>query len=146
MSFGSLSEVEHALYANRVPTVDRTRVSRTRPSVAGVTDVRQPASSPPQNSGAIDHWSIVLLYSLGFGTVAVAALLFLVLMVVSLYGQLVWSFTYWDLANVSLTPFKSLAYFILLGTFVGGTCVGLWCFSGAAWRKSTSTATRRRTR
>ena len=39
----------------------------------------------------------MLLYSLGFGTVAVAALLFLVLMVVSLYGQLVWSFTYWDL-------------------------------------------------
>jgi hypothetical protein len=146
MSFGSLSEMERALYAIRVPTVDRTRLSRTRPSVSGGTDVRRPASSQPQNSGAIDHWSIVLLYSMGFGTVAVAALLFLVLMVVCLYGQLVWSFTYWDLANVRLTPFKSLAYFILLGTFVGGTCVGLWCFSGAAWRKSNSTAARRRTR
>jgi hypothetical protein len=110
MSFGSLSEMERALYAIRVPTVDRTRLSRTRPSVSGGTTVRRPASSQPQNSGAIDHWSIVLLYSMGFGTVAVAALLFLVLMVVCLYGQLVWSFTYWDLANVRLTPFKRISF------------------------------------
>jgi ABC-type sugar transport system permease subunit len=91
----------------------------------------------------------VLLYSMGIGTIAVAALLFLVLMVVCLYGQLVWSFTHWDLADVRLTPFKPLAYFLLAGTFIGGTCVGLWCFSGAAWKKSSSVrsgAVRRGTR
>ena len=76
----------------------------------------------------------MLFYSLGIGTVAVAALLFMVLMGVWMYGQFVWTFTHWDLANVRLTPFKSLAYLIVGGTFVGGTCVGLWIFSGAAWK------------
>lgn len=76
----------------------------------------------------------MLFYSLGFGMTAVGILLFAVLLIVSLYGQFIWTFTQWDMANVRLTPFKSLAYLILAGTFVGGTCVGLWCFSGAAWR------------
>jgi hypothetical protein len=82
----------------------------------------------------------VLFYSLGFGTVAVVALLFTVLMGVWMYGQFVWTFTHWDLANVRLTPFKSLAYLIVGGTFVGGTCVGLWIFSGAAWRMKSPSA------
>jgi hypothetical protein len=103
-------------------------------------------SSQPSASGAIDHWSIVLFYSMGFGVIAVIILLFSVLLLVWLYGQFVWSFTQWDMANVRLTPFKSLAYLILAGTFLGGTCVGLWCFSGAAWRKParTSVASARR--
>ena len=149
MSFRSLSEIDCALYAGRVPTVDRTRLSGTRPTVPARSETGWPSSSQGKNSGAIDHWSIVLLYSMGIGTIAVAALLFLVLMVVCLYGQLVWSFTHWDLADVRLTPFKPLAYFLLAGTFIGGTCVGLWCFSGAAWKKSSSVrsgAVRRGTR
>lgn len=82
----------------------------------------------------------MLFYSMGIGTVAVAALLFSVLMAVWLYGQFVWTFTHWDLADVRLTPFRSLAYFMILGTFLGGTCAGLWCFSGAAWRNRKPTA------
>ena len=84
--------------------------------------------------GAVDHWSVILFYSMGFGAIAVAILLFAVLVAVWFYGQFIWSFTQWDLANVRLTPFKSLAQLIIVATFVGGTCVGLWCFSGAAWR------------
>jgi hypothetical protein len=86
----------------------------------------------------------VLFYSMGFGAIAVGILFFAVLVMVFLYGQLIWSFTQWDLSSVRLTPFKSLAYLILIGTFVGGTCVGLWCFSGAAWRQRAAQSRRRR--
>jgi hypothetical protein len=85
---------------------------------------------------------------MGFGAIAVGILLFAVLLVVWLYGQFIWAFTQWDLANVRLTPFKALAQLIIVATFVGGTCVGLWCFSGAAWRNRMSaragSSTRRR--
>jgi hypothetical protein len=76
----------------------------------------------------------VLFYSVGIGTLAVAALLFTVLIGVWMYGQFVWTFTHWDLADVRLTPFKSLAYLIVGVTFVAGTGAGLWIFSGAAWK------------
>jgi ABC-type multidrug transport system permease subunit len=97
--------------------------------------------------GAVDHWSAILFYSMGFGAIAVGILLFAVLVVVWFYGQFIWSFTQWDLANVRLTPFKSLAQLIVVATFLGGTCVGLWCFSGAAWRnrKPGRASTSRRT-
>lgn len=80
----------------------------------------------------------MLLYSVGIGTLAVAALLFTVLMAVWMYGQFVWTFTHWDLANVRLTPFKSLAYLVVGVTFVVGTGAGLWIFSGAAWKNQKS--------
>ena len=84
---------------------------------------------------------------MGIGTLAVAALLFTVLMSVWMYGQFVWTLTHWDLADVRLTPVKSLAYLILAGTFVGGTCAGLWMFSGAAWKNQQPTrASTHRTR
>jgi hypothetical protein len=97
--------------------------------------------------GAVDHWSVILFYSMGFGAIAVGILLFAVLVAVWFYGQFIWSFTQWDLANVRLTPFKSLAQLIVVATFLGGTCVGLWCFSGAAWRnrKPGRASTSRRT-
>jgi hypothetical protein len=100
--------------------------------------------TPAPISGAIDHWSIVLVYSMGVGAIAVAALLFAVLMCVWMYGQFVWTFTHWDLADVRLTPFKSLAYLIIASTFVGGTGAGLWCFSGLAWKNRKPTRTGRR--
>lgn len=95
----------------------------------------------PTSSPAVDHWSYVLLYSMGFGSLAVAALLFAVLVAVWFYGQFVWSFTHWDLAELRLTPFKSLAYLVIAGTFLGGTCAGLWIFSGAVWKNQRNPAT-----
>lgn len=71
---------------------------------------------------------------MGVGTLAVGALLFIVLIAVWLYGQFVWTFTHWDLSDISLAPFKSLAYLVIAVTFLGGTCAGLWIFSGAAWK------------
>jgi hypothetical protein len=85
--------------------------------------------------GAIDHWTIVLVYSLGVGTVAVAVLLLAVLAAVWLYGQFIWSFTHWDFSEVRLRPFKPFADFVIFGVFLAGTCAGLWCFSGIAWSK-----------
>ncbi len=75
---------------------------------------------------------------MGIGAIAVAALLFTALMGIWMYGQFVWTFTHWDLADVRLTPYKSLAYIIVAGTFVAGTCAGLWIFSGAAWKNQKS--------
>lgn len=89
----------------------------------------------------MDHWTYVLVYSMGIGSLAVAALLLTVLIAVWLYGQFVWSFTHWDLAEVRLTPFKSLAYLLMAGAFLGGTCAGLWIFSGAAWKNQRTNTT-----
>ena len=85
---------------------------------------------------------------MGIGTLSVGVLLFIVLAAVWFYGQFIWSFTHWDLANVRLTPLKSLAYLVMAGTFLGGTCAGLWVFSGAAWKnqRQTTAAVRRSTR
>jgi hypothetical protein len=123
-----------------VPTADGTRIQRLRPATPGGPSSRISGTKPSSTaaSGAVDHWSAILFYSLGFGTVAVGILLFAVLLLVSLYGQFVWTFTQWDGTNIRLSPFKSLAYLIVTGTFVGGVCVGLWCFSGAAWKKQQS--------
>jgi hypothetical protein len=98
----------------------------------------------PTGSVAVDHWTYVLFYSMGVGTLAVGALLFTVLVFVWFYGQFVWAFTHWDLANVRLTPFKSLAYLVIAGTFLGGTCAGLWVFSGAIWKNQQANATPKR--
>jgi hypothetical protein len=73
---------------------------------------------------------------MGIGTLAVAVLLFTVLMAVCLFVQIIWTFTPFDMAGVSLAPFRSFAYFVVGGTFVGGTCAGLWCFSGAVWKNA----------
>jgi hypothetical protein len=126
-----------------VPTLDRTRVPQQPvPTLSGTQS--RGARSPSQPTAAVDHWTYVLLYSMGVGSLAVAALLFTVLVLVWFYGQFVWSFTHWDLASVRLSPFKSLAYLLIVGTFVGGTCAGLWIFSGAIWKNQRANATPKR--
>jgi hypothetical protein len=107
-------------------------------------------STHGNQGGPVDHWSAILLYSMGFGVIAVALLFLLVLAAVWFYGQFVWTFTHWDLADFRLAPFKRLIYLVIGGTFAAGTCTGLWCFSGAAWRTSkpvgTSSSARRSSR
>jgi hypothetical protein len=70
---------------------------------------------------------------MGVGAVAVAVLCLLVLAAVWVYGQFIWTFTHWDLTDVRPHAFKPFADFLVFGTFLAGTCAGLWCFSGAAW-------------
>ncbi len=88
---------------------------------------------------------------MGWRAIAVALLFLVVLAALWLYGQFVWTFTHWDLAEFRLAPFKRLAYLIVAATFAAGTCAGLWCFSGAAWRspkagRATSSTARRTSR
>ena len=83
---------------------------------------------------------------MGFGTVGVILVLFLLLAAVWMYGQFVWTFTRWDLADVRLKPFQPAAEFILLGAFASGFCVGLWYFSGQAWKKPQNARTRSKPR
>jgi hypothetical protein len=144
MSLRSLSETHAAAYASGVATLDRTPVRQkpNQPVASGAPPSSQRLAQPP-SSGAIDHWSYVLFYSMGIGTLAVGALIFTVLVAVWLYGQFVWTFTQWDLADVRLTPFKSLAYLVIGTTFLAGTGAGLWIFSGAAWKNQNTTRTRR---
>ena len=145
MSLRSLSETHAAAYASGVATLDRAPVRQkpNQPVASGAPPSASQSPSQPPSSGAIDHWSYVLFYSMGIGTLAVGALIFTVLVAVWLYGQFVWTFTQWDLADVRLTPFKSLAYLVIGTTFLAGTCAGLWIFSGAAWKNQNTTRTRR---
>ena len=116
MSFRSLSETCPAFYATIVPTLGRSRVpgkDSFAPSTSrSALTATRPVTAAP-SSGAIDHWSVVLLYSMGIGTLAVAPCYLPCLMSVWMYGQFVWTFTHWDLADVRLAPFKSLAYLII---------------------------------
>ena len=76
-----------------------------------------------------------MLYSFGVGALAVVALLFLALMAVWMYGQFIWTFTHWDLADVDTNSLEQFGYFMVLMTFAAGSFAGFWCFSGAAWRR-----------
>jgi putative flippase GtrA len=114
--------------------------ARTQP-VAGRK--ASPGSPTAKSGGAIDHWSLVLVYSMGIGTLAVVVLAIVALIVVWFYGQFIWTFTQWDLSEVPVRPFRAFAEFLILGVFLAGTCVGLWCFSGIAWSKPQNKRVRR---
>jgi hypothetical protein len=114
--------------------------ARTQPGTARKAPV---STSPAKPGGAVDHWTFVLVYSLGIGSLAVVALLIGALIVVWLYSQFVWTLTQWDLSQVPVRPFRAFAMFVMLGVFVTGTCAGLWCFSGIAWSKPENKRARR---
>jgi hypothetical protein len=92
---------------------------------------------------------MVLFYAMSVGVLALVALFFLVLMAVGLYGQFVWTLTQWDLSSVQSSVVKPWAHFTLAMVFLAGTTVGLWFFSGYAWknlnnRRMSNAATRAR--
>jgi hypothetical protein len=92
---------------------------------------------------------MVLFYAMGVGMLALAAFFFVVLMGIGLYGQLVWTFTQWDLSSVRSAAVKPWAHFTLWMVFLGGTLVGIWFFGGYAWknlnvRRMSNAATRAR--
>jgi hypothetical protein len=77
---------------------------------------------------------MVLFYAMGVGMLALMALFFVALMGIGLYGQLVWSFTQWDLSSVRSAVVKPWAHFTLWMVFFAGTLVGVWFFGGYAWK------------
>ena len=78
---------------------------------------------------------MVLFESFGFGMLAILITLSVVLLAVGIYVQVIWPLTDWDLVNVSLTPYGSLASTILLAIFAFGSGLGFWFVSGAAWKR-----------
>lgn len=68
------------------------------------------------------------------GALALFALFVLVLLGVGVYGLIIWSWTGWDLASPDWGPYESMANLVEGLVFAVGTGVGLWFFSGAAWR------------
>jgi len=92
---------------------------------------------------------MVLFYAMGVGVLALVAFFFVALMCVGLYGQLVWTFTQWDLSSVRSAAVKPWAHFTLWMVFLSGTLVGIWFFGGYAWknlntRRLSNAATRAR--
>jgi len=82
----------------------------------------------------LEYWGRVVFHSIGVGALALLALFFLVLLGVGVYGLIVWSWTEWDLSSIDWGPYGSVANGVLGLVFAVGTGVGLWFFSGAAWR------------
>jgi len=91
---------------------------------------------------------MVAFYAVGVGALALVLLFFVVLAGVGLYGQLVWTFTQWDLSSVRSEVVKPWAQLTLWTVFLSGTAVGIWFFGGYAWRnlnqRRSNAATRRR--
>ncbi len=83
---------------------------------------------------SLKQFGIVLLESLGAGAVAVVLVLAAVLVIVGIYVQVIWPLTDWDLVNVSLEEYRSLATAVLTLVFIAGFAAGYWCISGAAWK------------
>ena len=77
---------------------------------------------------------MLLFESLSAGAMAIAAGFAAVLLVVGIYGVIVWPLTLWDVANVSAEEFDSWAHTILWSVFAGGSLAGYWCFSGRAFK------------
>jgi hypothetical protein len=101
----------------------------TTPRKLSVASATKSASPDPWK-----EWGLLFFGSAGVGIVAVILLLSAVLLVVGLYVQLVWPLTDWDLGNISLGDFNSIATTVMAGIFLGGFGAGYWCISGGAWK------------
>ena len=73
--------------------------------------------------------------SFSAGTVAVFIVTLAILVVVGVYSMIVWPLTKWDLSNVNPEKCRSGLEYGLILIFVMGSAAGLWCFSGAAFRR-----------
>jgi len=80
---------------------------------------------------------MLVFESLSAGGIAVFAAMTAVLILVGIYSYFIWSFTHWDLANVSLENDAWWEYGLGI-IFAAGSAAGFWCFSGAAFREKGS--------
>jgi hypothetical protein len=107
----------------------------------------KPGSAAPQGA-SVDHWTMVLFYAIGVGTLALVLFFIGSLALIGLYGQFVWAFTQWDLASIKSEAVKPWAQFTLLMVFGFGVLIGIWLFGGYAWKnvkaRRANAATRRR--
>jgi len=122
-----------------VRTVERSRVSTaTRTKAGAVPPPRgipgRPTTPKPEPENGLEYWGRVVFHSIGVGALALVLLFLVVLLGVGVYGMIVWSLTGWDLASIDWKSYESMANGALWLVFAVGTGVGLWFFSGAAWR------------
>jgi hypothetical protein len=122
-----------------VRTVERSRVSTSTRTKSGAVPRRagipgQAATRKPEPESGLEYWGRVVFHSIGVGALALALLFLLVLLGVGVYGLIVWSLTGWDLASIDWKSYESTAKGVLWLVFATGTGVGLWFFSGAAWK------------
>src|SRR5215831_12854271 len=71
----------------------------TRAAGRSTTNPAAKAGTRPQTEQSVDHWTMVLFYALGVGTLGLVLFFVLSLALIGLYGQFVWTFTHWDLAS-----------------------------------------------
>jgi hypothetical protein len=82
---------------------------------------------------------MLVFESLSAGTVAVLAVLVAILVLVSLYADLVWPLTRWDLVTGDPNGYCVWWQGGLWVIFTAGSVTGFWYFSGAAFRSKSNT-------
>jgi hypothetical protein len=100
---------------------------------------RSRAGSTPPSDPTDQHWSMLLFESLSAGVMAVGVGLAAVMTIVGVYVLAVWPITFWDLSNLGLERYASWTDTVLWSVFAGGSLVGFWCFSGAAFKTKART-------
>lgn len=77
---------------------------------------------------------MLLFESCSAGALALGVGIASVIVVIGVYGLLVWPLTFWDLASLGLEKYAQYGNTALWSVFAGGTLAGYWCFSGAAFK------------
>jgi hypothetical protein len=96
--------------------------------------LRSGVKSPPSD-GAQQHWSMLVFESLSAGAMALFVAIAAVMVLVGAYLTFVWPLTSWDLSNLGLEKYAPWSGRALWSVFAGGTLVGFWAFSGAAFTR-----------
>ncbi len=99
------------------PLVQRSRISTQRSD-----DTQQ-------------HWGMLVYESLSLGAMALLVGIVAVMVAVGVYVIFVWPLTFWDLSNTGLEKYAAWSNAALWSIFAGGTLVGFWVFSGAAFKR-----------
>jgi hypothetical protein len=96
--------------------------------------LRSGVKNPPSD-GAQQHWSMLVFESLSAGAMALFVAIAAVMVLVGAYLIFVWPLTSWDLSNLGLEKYAPWSGRALWSVFAGGTLVGFWAFSGAAFKR-----------
>jgi hypothetical protein len=97
--------------------------------------VRKPRGKPLSSDGTRQHWGMLVFESLSAGAMALLLAIAAVMAIVGVYVILIWPLTLWDLSFPGMEKLGSWANIAMWTVFVSGSLVGLWAFSGLAFRQ-----------
>lgn len=97
--------------------------------------VQRPRVQKPGSAGWEQHWGMLVFESLSAGVMTLLVLMMEIMVLVGIYGIIVWPLTSWDLTQTGLEKYSSWANTALWSVFAGGSLAGFWCFSGAAFKE-----------